>query len=128
MNYKNQHPWMTGALRAQIKQKNKLHSLAISSRDDKIMDDYKETKKTLQSALRNSEITYFSNQLDSHRNDIGKSWKVLRNILGKDHNKRKKQNSCFINNNYVTDSLQVANAFNKFFCIYWFSTCQKNKE
>ena len=115
MNYKNRHPWMTGALRAQIKQKNKLHSLAISSRDDKIMDDYKETKKNLQSALRNSEITYFSNQLDIHRNDMGKSWKVLRNILGKDHNKRKKHHSFFINNNYVTDSLQIANAFNKFF-------------
>ena len=115
MNYKNRHPWMTGALRAQIKQKNKLHSLAISSRDDKIMDDYMDTKKNLQSALRNSKILYFSNQLDIHRNDIGKSWKILRNILGKDHNKRKKQNSCFINNNYVTDSLQVANAFNKFF-------------
>ena len=115
MNYKNRHPWMTGALRAQIKQKNKLHSLAISSRDDKIMDDYKETKKNLQSALRNSEITYFSNQLDIHRNDMGESWKVLRNILGKDHNKRKKQHSFFINNNYVTDSLQIANAFNKFF-------------
>ena len=115
MNYKNRHPWMTAALRAQIKQKNKLHSLAISSRDDKIMDDYKETKKNLQSALRNSEITYFSNQLDIHRNDMGKSWKVLRNILGKDHNKRKKHHSFFINNNYVTDSLQIANAFNKFF-------------
>ena len=115
MNYKNQHPWMTGALRAQIKQKNKLHSLAISSRDDKIMDDYKETKKSLQSALRNSEIAYFSNQLDIHINDMGKSWKVLRTILGKDQNKRKKQHSFFINNNYVTDSLQIANAFNKFF-------------
>ena len=115
MNYKNRHPWMTAALRAQIKQKNKLHSLAISSRDDKIMDDYKETKKNLQSALRNSEITYFSNQLDIHRNDMGKSWKVLRNILGKDHNKRKKHHRFFINNNYVTDSLQIANAFNKFF-------------
>ena len=115
MNYNNRHPWMTAALRAQIKQKNKLHSLAISSRDDKIMDDYKETKKNLQSALRNSEITYFSNQLDIHRNDMGKSWKVLRNILGKDHNKRKKHHSFFINNNYVTDSLQIANAFNKFF-------------
>ena len=115
MNYKNRHPWMTGALRAQIKQKNKLHSLAISSRDDKIKDDYKETKENLQSALKNSEILYFSNQLGIHRNHIGKSWKVLRNILGKDHNKRKKQNSCFINNNYVTDSLQVANAFNNFF-------------
>ena len=72
-------------------------------------------KKSLQSALRNSEITYFSNQLDIHINDMGKSWKVLRTILGKDQNKRKKQYSFFINNNYVTDSLQIENAFNKFF-------------
>ena len=86
---------MTGALRAQIKQKDKLHSLAISSRDDKIMDDYNETKKSLQSALRNSEITYYSNELDIHRKDMGKSWKVLRILLGKDHNKRKKQHSFF---------------------------------
>ena len=46
---------------------------------------------------------------------MGKSWKVLRTILGKDQNIRKKQHSFFINNNYVTDSLQIANAFNKFF-------------
>ena len=96
---------------------NKLHSLAISSRDDKIMDDYKETKKSLQSALRNSEIAYFSNQLDIHINDMGKSWKVLRTILGKDQNKRKKQHSFFINNNYVTDSLQIANALVSFLCL-----------
>ena len=79
------------------------------------MDDYKETKKHLQSALRNSEITYFSNQLNIHRHDMGKSGEVLRNILGTDHNKRKKQHSFFINNTYVTDSLQIANAFNKIF-------------
>ena len=79
------------------------------------MDDYNETKKSLQSALRNSEITYYSNELDIHRKDMGKSWKVLRIFLGKDHNKRKKQHSFFININYVTDSLQIANAFNKFF-------------
>ena len=84
MNYKNRHPWMTGALRAPIKQKNKLHSLAISCRDDKIKDDYKETKKSFQSALRNSEIAYFSNQLDIHINDMEKSWKVLRTILEKE--------------------------------------------
>ena len=42
------------------------------------------SKKNLQSALKNSKITYFSNQLDIHINDMGKSWKVLRTILGKD--------------------------------------------
>ena len=88
---------MTGALRAQIKLKRTLHYLAISSRDDKIMDDYKETNKSLQSALRNPEITYFSNQLDFHINDMGKSWKILRTILGNDQNKRKKQHRFFSN-------------------------------
>ena len=45
MNYKNRYPWITEALRTKIKNKNRLHSIAISSQDDNIMNEYKEAKK-----------------------------------------------------------------------------------
>ena len=73
MNYKNCHPWMTDALQFQIKPKNKLHSFA--SRDDISMEAYKVAKKALQSSLRNAEITYFGNQLEMNKKDIGKNGK-----------------------------------------------------
>ena len=80
---------MTGALRFQIKHKNKLHSFA-----------YKEAKKALQSSLRNTEITYFSNQLEMNRTYIGKTWKVINVILGLGRNKSRKQLSFLIDNEY----------------------------
>ena len=113
INYKNRHPWITGALRSQIKQKNKLHSFA--SRDDISMEAYKKAKKALQSSLRNTEIAYFSKQLEVNKNDISKTWKVINVILGLGKNKCKKHLSFLIDNEYVTDSLQIANALNNFF-------------
>ena len=113
MNYKNRHPWMTGALRSQIKHKNKLHSFA--SRDDISMEAYKVAKKALQSSLRNTEIAYFSNRLGVNKNDIGKTWKVINVILGLGKSRCKKHLSFLIDNEYVTDSLQLAKALNNFF-------------
>ena len=54
MNYKNRYPWITEALREKIKCKNQLHAIAVSSHDGNIMKEYKEAKKVLHSALRNS--------------------------------------------------------------------------
>ena len=79
------------------------------------MEAYKKAKKALQSSLRNTEIAYFSKQLEVNKNDIGKTWKVINVILGLGKNKCKKQFSFLIGNEYVTDSLQLANALNNFF-------------
>ena len=106
---------MTSALRFQIKQKNKLHSFA--SRDDISVEAYKVAKKALQSSLGNMEITYFSNQLEMNKKGIGKTWKVINVILGLCRNKYRKQVSFLIDNEYVTDSMQIANALNNFFVV-----------
>ena len=50
----------------------------------------KKLKKALQSSLRNTEIAYFSNQLELFKHDIGKTWKVLNGILGVGGNTCKK--------------------------------------
>ena len=73
MNYKNRHPWMTEVLRNKIKSKNQLHSIAISSHDDQIMQEYKEAKKILHSSLRNACISHFGDQLEINKNDLFKT-------------------------------------------------------
>ena len=77
------------------------------------MEAYKVAKKALQSSLRNAEITYFSNQLEMNKKDIGKTWKVINVILGLGRNKYRKQVSFLIDNEYVTDSLQIAQKWSK---------------
>ena len=78
------------------------------------MEAYKKAKKALQFSLRNTEIAYFSNQLEMNKNNIGKTWKVINVILGLGRNKCRKQRSFLIDNEYVTDSLQTANVLKNF--------------
>ena len=115
MNYKNRFPWITEALRKKIKCKNQLHAIAVSSHDDNIMKEYKEAEKVLHSALRNSVTSYFGDQLEINKDDISKTWKVLRFILGLDSNTNKQKNNFLIEDKLVTDSLDIANGFNNFF-------------
>ena len=79
------------------------------------MKEYKEAKKVLHSTLRNSVISYFGDQLELNKNDIFKTWKVLKDIIGLDGNKTKQKNNILIDDKLVTDSLDIANGFNNFF-------------
>ena len=55
-NYKNRHPWMTKALRTQIKIKNAMHTTCFASltKDITKFADYNKVKNLLKSSLRNS--------------------------------------------------------------------------
>ena len=79
------------------------------------MKEYKNTKRDLQSSLRNCEIKYYSDKLELNRCDMTKTWKVIRMILGLNSNNSRQKLTLNINNNTVTDSKQIANAFNNFF-------------
>ena len=76
---------------------------------------YKTSRNEIISELRNTEIKYYSNELELHKNDLSKSWKILRSIIGKDSNNSTRKLSFNINNTVVTDSEVIANEFNNFF-------------
>ena len=65
--------------------------------------------------LRNTEIIYYSNQLEIHKNDSKKSWKIFKNIIGKDSLSSKRKLKFKINNETVNDSQIIATEFNNFF-------------
>ena len=115
INYKNRHPWMTDALRAQIKLKNVMQSRAITLNNKTTFENYNRAKNMLKSSLRNAEIQYYSHQLEMHKTDISRSWKILKNIIGK-HSCRSKPTMHFnINNESVSNSTDIADSFNNFF-------------
>ena len=70
MTYKNRYPWMTNSLRTKIAEKNKL---GLKSIKKKIYIElnrlYKTKRNQIISELRNTEIIYYSNQLEIHKND-----------------------------------------------------------
>ena len=78
------------------------------------MKEYKEAKKVLHSTLKNSVISYFGDQLELNKNNIFKTWKVLKDIIGLEGNTTKQQINFFIDDKRVIGSLDIANGFNIF--------------
>ena len=110
---------MTEALRTQIRLKNSKHRKYVKSNNAELLESYKVTKKNLHSSLRNAEIQYYSEQLEINSSDIFKSWKVLKSILALNSSSEKKKLCLTIDNEAVTNSNDIANGFNNFFCFNW---------
>ena len=85
-NYKNRHPWLTGPLRYQIKATNRMYTEAIASGRAELMDKFKKRMNEVLALLKNTEIMYFSDEMEINKNDLNRAWKILRIILGKERN------------------------------------------
>ena len=63
-----------------------------------------------------NEREYYHEHFEIHQHDLKKSWKVIKNIIGKEDNHTiKKQTVFLINNQYTTDSQTIANTFKNYF-------------
>ena len=80
-----------------------------------LKNEYKQKRNRLISDLRNTEITYYSNELELHKNDIKIKWKLLKTIIGKNTTNTKNKINFSINNTVITDSQMIADEFNNFF-------------
>ena len=116
ITYRNRYLWMTNELRAKIMEKNKLgQQVSKNTNDLKLCKLYKQLKNEVTSTIRNTEITFYSNELETHKNDISKSWEIFKTIIGKKNHNCKQKFTFLIDDSTVTDSQQIANEFNTFF-------------
>ena len=113
--YRNRHPWMTEALRTQIRLKNSMYKEYVKSNNADIVESYKDSKRILHSSLRNAEIQYYSEQYELNICYMFKGWKVLKTILALNNNSEKRKLCLTVNNVAVTNSKDIANGFNEFF-------------
>ena len=107
---------MTNSLRDKITEKNKLGLKALKNPDAiELNRHYRKKRNELISELRNTEINYYSNQFEIHKNDSKNSWKILKTIIGKNSCNSKRKLKLTINNQTVNDIQTIANEFNNFF-------------
>ena len=67
---------------------------------------------TLKRAMK---IKYFRNSLEENKHNIKKTWTILRQAIGKLSNKSSFPHTFLINDIPVTDTLQAAEGFNRYF-------------
>ena len=116
MTYKNRHPWMTEQLRNKITETNTIYFSTLQQPENTdLIDRYKRIRNDLNSALKNTEIQYHGNQLELHKNDIAKTWKIMKNIIGKEIINSNRTLSISIDGEITTDMNTIVSEFNFFF-------------
>ena len=108
INYKNRHTWMTEQLRSRIKQKNSLYLTVLKHPGDiKLKEQYKRQKNELNSDIKNTEINYYSNELELHKENLRKTWKIMKSIIGKDMTNSNQNRSFCINGKSTTNVSKI---------------------
>ena len=108
------NPWITHGILNSINTRNKLYKSYICKPSKQNHERYKQYRNRLTNIIRTSKKMHFSQELESAEGDLKSTWKVINKIINKDkpHNNI---NSINHNNQELTNSSEIANAFNSFF-------------
>ena len=116
INYKNRNPWISKEIKDAIKEREKLLSISIKTPTEINKKKYKKYKNEVLSKQRKAERDYYQAQLELHNDDLEKSWKILRLIIGKfEDTKLCRLNDFVIDGKITIDNNIITDAFNKYF-------------
>ena len=79
------------------------------------LNEYSTYRNTLTSVLRKAKKDYYSLQFQTHKNDIKSTWKVINDVLKNKDGKKLGIDKITHNGNTITDSHEIAEAFNAYF-------------
>ena len=105
---------MTEGLRTSIKYKNILYKRYIKNHSENDFTIYKTYRNKLHHVLHYAERQHFQDLISYDKNNLKKTWTIMKNIINK--KKSSKKADYFIHNNRkVTDNNEIGSLFNDFF-------------
>ena len=107
-------PWLTRDLIKMINKKTRLYKQYTRKRTTLNKTKYKTLNNKLNKLLRSAKRNYYSNELEKEKKNIKNTWKILNNVLDKDH--KKPCNTEFnLNGQIINNPNQIPEHFNDFF-------------
>ena len=100
----------SSALKQSIKYKNKLYIRSRRTPTFANIKQYKEYRHLLNKLLCKTERDYYDFLLYQNKNNLRKSWSIIKSIINKGNNSAL-SDKFLINNNISTNKEQIANAF-----------------
>ena len=108
-------PWLTEGLMKCIKVKNKLYKERVKSPSPLRIEIYKRHRNKLNSILRATEKGYYETLFQKNKNNLRKSWQIIKDIIGK-HKPGPIMSKRFkVNSTEIDDPLIISNIFNEYF-------------
>ena len=83
LKYNNRLPYITSGLRKLIKHKHTLRHAYVKDPTDENKQKCRTFNNKFTLLLRNREQDYIEEQVDLYKTDMSKSWKVIKEIIGK---------------------------------------------
>ena len=102
--------WMTKGFLKSSLNLNKLRSKIFKNNNNVSIIEYKMYRNLYNRLIRIAKAAYYSEQIEQHRGNISKTWKILNKVLGKNHDKSNPQ-IFNINNIQTEDKSKISNAF-----------------
>ena len=99
------------------KRKLKLYEKFLKYRTILNEEKYKVYKNLFESIKRKSKKSYFWKKILQYKNNLKKTWSVMKEIIGKmhQHNKSNFPRKLFVDKKYITLETKIAKKFNEFF-------------
>jgi hypothetical protein len=109
-------PWMTTGLLNSVKTKDKLYKKCIhKSKGSKAYKRFLEYKKRLQNLKRSRKQQYYKEKLQHNNRNAKKTWQIINSLLGRNVDKGNISDRFNIDNDTVTDPLEIAATFCDYF-------------
>ena len=111
----NSKPWITSAILKSISTKNKLYSLNKKSPSPLRELNYKKYRNKLNHIIKLAEKHYYKDKFELYKNDLKKSWGLIKTIIGKQKSRPQPCKQFQINDTMTDDPMLITNKFNDYF-------------
>ena len=108
-------PWITNDLRHQIFNRDYLKKKAVSINDPEAWGQYRQARNQINNAIKKAKRAYFTENLNLHRGDMKKTWKLINDLSSRSAFKPKRISEVIVNEQVVTSPADMAEAFNNYF-------------
>ena len=109
-------PWLKYGLKKSVKIKNKLYAVMCRKNTVYNKNTYKNYRNELHKLLKNAERSYYNEQILTNKNNIRKTWSIIKTIINNNKSDQKKQTKFMLSDGSVSDDKQtVAEKLNDFF-------------
>ena len=112
--------WMTNGILRSINIKDKLYKILVQTdiQDEalygRLKHNYKTYRTTLRKSIRQAKRMYYTRTFNMYKNDIKKTWSIIKDSLNNDSN-NKTPFEFIVGNESISDPDIIANKFNEYF-------------
>ena len=105
---KKRSSWITNDLKRQMFKIDYLKKKAISSEDPQAWHEYRQSRNHVNNEIKKAKTSYFTTNLDLHKGNMKKTWKIINEVSSKHLSKPKKLSEIRTGEQVIASPTEIA--------------------